>query len=200
MKISFVLTPKGWAYIPQQISQKLSDNILFLSVTYFSGANAFAGIYEKLIPAEGFSCKPNGVQPHQAWNRLLEAMKNSSLEANNLRSAVLTRNNLSSASHLTEAQAIDLGIRDASWGPIGREKKQQREQNIFAAANTIASAWRRKKDIPPGNGRVSSMVLFSIFKTKALPKNLSREMKEELLKHSAILNRHSPEGASSPFL
>lgn len=173
-------------HFSQQDSQKLSRNILFQSVLYFSGANSFAGIYEKLIPATGFSYGPNGVQPHQAWDSLLGALKNSSLEANNLRDAVITRNNIT-VENLSETQAIDAGIRDASWSTTGKEKKQQREQRLFAAANIIADAWTKKKLSTTGNGRMSNLLISSLFKTQSLSPTLPREIKEEHSKHSAIL-------------
>jgi hypothetical protein len=180
-------TPQGWMCFSQQDSRKLSHHILFHSVLLFSGANAFSGIYEKQIPAAGFLCGPRGIQPSTAWNSLLRALEHSSLEANQLRKAVITRNNMS-AQYLTEAQAVDLGIRDASWGPVGKEKKQEREQKIFAAANTIASAWKKKKGPPStGLGRMSSLVISSIFNPQSLPQNLPREIKEELSKNLEIL-------------
>ncbi len=179
-----LLLPKGdWALVPQPTSKKLSEHFLFLSVIYFSGGVPFAGIYETLIPALGFSNGPIGVQPSKQWSLLVKALEQSSLEANKLRKAVITRNNMS-VGNLTERQAIKLGIRDGSWSQVGKAEMQQREQILSDAANTIGRVWKKTKSrLLTGNWRMNGVLHCSFFNPALLPENFPREIKYQLTNH-----------------
>lgn len=160
-----------------QESKKLRSFIRDRSVIDFSGANSYAGIYESFIPKDGFTSKNGSLTPSDNWKSLVSAMKNSSLDHNDLRSCVITGNNISTVGmKLSEAKSIDAGVRDSSWTECGREKMKEREAKLFSAAQKILNFYLKKRTT--GTGKVSRLIMASLF--GAPLHKLPRELKDSV--------------------
>lgn len=175
--------------VTSEASNMLRHSLYRQSVISFSGASAYYAIFSDTFPKEGFTNAQDGMLPAANWKMFLTAMTNSSLSANALSETVTSKNDLQSGRN-SEAHNITQGLRDASWIPLGKQKKAERDQKTFSAARTIANFWHKKKPAKTGTGRVARL-LASAYAGESVTMR-SREGREFINSEVAKLPKRMP--------
>jgi hypothetical protein len=121
----------------------MKQNLYDISVIAVTGPDIYPVMYKQLIPAK-YKFIPYKIPRDDAWGMYLSIFNKSSLK---FYDPIADRITLLISIAEALQSPLSIGTRaDKSWTSVGSSAKQQRERKMNAAASTLQSFWRNKRD------------------------------------------------------